>query len=1255
MANILGLALKVTGDASGLAKSLTPVDRALDNLGKQAEKATAVFQPFADKTAAAGKAQEEFAAKFETLAGQLRENVIAPQEYAAAFGQLTEEANAAAKAFEEGLRITEQVRTAEERRADELEKIENLLAQGAISEETAGRARDRITGASEAAAAAEQEFARAKEQAARIIEANLSSTERAQKQYDAAVAAAQELEQRGLLTKEQLNAEIQRQAGLFAKAAVASAQYGGEVDKAGDSGLKFNELSGILGLLPGQIGGVASRLSAFASAGDGIQKLFAGGVTNAMTSLAGSLTSLANPFTLAAAGIAGLGTAASAVVSGLSNLEDRVEKLGNTADKLGVSFEFIQTLEEAANRSGTSIDAVSAAFGRLQKSVLGVDEESKAAQKALQEIGVTSEELAALNPEEQYRLIGEQLRSIEDPAKRTATAVALFGKAGSELIPFFNNIAGAATDVERFNARLSSIDRARIDGLGASFDAVRVSLSGVGNELLTPFIGITQSLSDGLASAIATFSRNIGALLDIFSPLTSAVGLAGNVFLQFGSTLGNLIGTVLEPFAATGRIMSSAIDLISQAVTGIAGRVNDAIIGFREFFKFEGVAAQFSQAFNAIGESFSRIGVIIARFAEVAGEAIGRVATVIGNGVSQFLEFTGLGSVLSAFADGVVAAFNGLWDGIKLVVGQVGGFIEQVLQFAEDWLGIVPEIERPVQATVEVNGGGAIEELLATSKDFKKTLDDITGSVGNAIDESSKFGQAGFDAAFRYQESIDDLKEKLDAGLFNEETFRREAERAGDAFKAELARIEEDAKLDIQISEETQNTLDELQQKINKVADESTKFGQAGFDAAAQFQQKLRDLGQQFEDGRINATTLADETAKATKEYDKQIEGFKKIEELQQSIVKADQDRVNALLAQNNTTTELEKNQAAVQREQLRLEEEIRKQREAGNVIAADAAASRLAQLDQEAAKLADLQKAAGQGFGDGFTKAFDATSKSVSDLIAKTQDFGRVGAIAAEGLRDGVAAAQSQARNGILTKESYDREVERQQDIFNQRLQGAQRVEQYLQSQLDERQRTELQYATQLEARKTEAIQNVQAIEDRIKAEEAEVESAREKGDLRSAKAGTQRIRQLRQAAAIEKQISSARAPQQNGQFGGGGLRNAAGFGRNITNAEAEQQQQVARSQRQALQSVNNALASVALANAEMARRAELSRPVQGTVQTADIRTAEGAALVLGLGATAQDPRLIEARLQTKQLGLIRQAIVGATAGYRNTPAEIF
>jgi hypothetical protein len=1164
--------------------------------------------------------------------------------------ELIAEQNAYQAAIAEGIRVTDQVRTAEERRAAELANIESLLARGAISEETAGRARDKLTGASEAAAAAEQEFSRAKEQAANIIEASLTATERAQRSYDAAVATAQDLERRGLLTKEQLNAEIRRQADLFAKAAVSADRYAGEVDAAGNVDLKFNELSGVLGLLPGQIGGVASRLSSFASAGEGFQKVFAGGVTNAMKSFGGSLAGLTNPLTLAVAGVAAFGAAASAIVSGLSRLEERVENLGNTADKLGVSFEFIQTLEEAANRSGTSIDAVSAAFGRLQKSVLGVDEESKAAQKALQEIGVTSEQLAALNPEEQYRLIGEELRGIEDPAKRTATAVALFGKTGSDLIPFFNNLAGATVDVQRFNAQLSSVDRTRIDGLGESFDTVRVSITGLGNELLTPFIGITQSLGEGLSSGIAAFGRNIGAILDIFSPLTSILGLAGNLFLQFGATLGNIIGTVLEPFAASGRIVSGVIDAISRATSSVAGQINDAVVGFREFFKFEGVALNFSSSFEVIGETLARVGAIVSRFAEVAGQAISRVGAVVVEGVSKFLEFTGVGDSVSGFADGVVAAFGGLWEGIKFVVGQVGGFIEQVLQFAEDWLGIVPEIEQPVEATVELSDGGAIDELLAGSKTLQKTLDDVTGSVGKAIDESAKFGQSGFEAALRYQESIDDLREKLNSGLFNEETFKREAARVGEVFKSELARIEEQAKLDLQISEETEKTLGGLQEKINAVAADATKFGQSGFDAAAQFQAKLRELGQQFEDGRINAATLADETAKATAEYDKQVEGFKTVDELQKSILKADKDRVAALLANNRATTELEQNQAAVQREQLRLEEEVRKQREAGNVFAADAAAARLAQLDQEAAKLEEIQQATDQGFTDGFKKSFEATAKSLGALVVKAEEFGNVGAMAAEALRLGVERAQLQARDGILTQETYDREIAKQQDLFDQRLAAAKRVEDFLASTLGQRNKAELDAVAQLEERRKQAELNVEAIQTRIADEEQKRDATTNIGERRAA---TQRIKELKQAERIESGIAKGRDDVARNQSAGlsAGLNKAQQFQSRVAQSNETFLQAFTGTYAAANASLNQANAVAA----ELARQQELSRPVAGSVSTADIRTAEGAALVLGLGAAAQDPNLIEARLQTKQLTGIRNAINNAVSGYIGTVAEIF
>jgi hypothetical protein len=327
-------------------------------------------------------------------------------------------------------------------------------------------------------------------------------------------------------------------------------------------------------------------------------------------------------------------------------------------------------------------------------------------------------------------------------------------------------------------------------------------------------------------------------------------------------------------------------------------------------------------------------------------------------------------------------------------------------------------------------------------------------------------------------------------------------------FKSELARIEEDAKLEIQISEETQKTLGSLQQKINEGAEDATRFGQSGFDAAAQFQAKLRELGQQFEDGRINAASLASETAKATAEYGKQIAGFQAIDELQKSILKADQDRVAALLAQNNATTELEQNQAAVQREQLRLGEEVRRQREAGNVLAADAAAARLAQLDQEAAKLEDIQQATDQGFTEGFQKSFDATNKSLDALTTKAQQFGNVGALAFEALGQAVEIAQNKALDGIFSQEAYEREVARQQNLFDQRLAAAKRVEDFLADAFGQRNKAELDAVAKLEERKKQAEINVQAIQAQINTEQLKRDATTNLGERRAA---TQRIAALR------------------------------------------------------------------------------------------------------------------------------------------------
>lgn len=833
MANVLSLAVKITGDASGLQKSLTPAERAFETLSRQVEKTTSVFDPLAEKSEAAARAQEQFNERFQALNQQLQDG-LDPREFTRQFEALQQEVQDSAKSFETAGRIIEANRSPLERYDRDVEELRGHLAAGRIEQET---------------------FDRAVAKAGK----SLTDAERAARGLDAAI------------------------------------------ESTADNTLKFNELSGVFAVLPGPIGNVAGRISGLTSAGEGLTRVLSGGFSAGLGNIANSFAALANPATLAAAGIAGVGAAAAAVVNGLVGLEDRVERLSNQAFQLGVSFEFVQTLEESAIRSGTSVDVLRSATTRLQQQLVEAANGSETAQRAIAGLGLAAEDLANASPDEQFRLIAESITSIEDPAERTAAATRLFGEAGVQLLPFFRNLGGAANDMERLNAQLSSVDRTRIEELGTSFDGVNVAIRGLGQELLTPFIGITRSISDLLAPTVAAFGRNLGALLDIFSPITSGLGLLLNIVGQFSAALTTAIGTALEPFAAVGRVVSGVYDELSQAVTRLFGPINDAVLSFREFFQFEGVFSGIAEAVGSVGQAFQdtfgRIADIASRVATIVTTAFGQLTGVIQRFVggtvervtslvSRFAEFTGLANVVRGFASAVTSAFSGLWEGIKAIVGQVGGFIERVLDFAENWLGISRDIEQPVQATIEVNAPQAVQ---------------LTEDLAKAQESVAEFGNAGVESFLEYQAQLEDIAELVAEGEYDGEAQQRAIAQATAEFERQREVLKEQAAEQERLAEAERRRAEEAERAA----------------------QRQIDADQRVIDGLLN------------------------------------QIRVEEQFGGDSARARAADNVLSIEREIARVEEEQRKAREAGDQGAADAAASRLAQLDQVVARERDIASGA--------------------------------------------------------------------------------------------------------------------------------------------------------------------------------------------------------------------------------------------------------------------------------------------------------
>lgn len=1223
MANVLSLAMKITADANSVPKSLTPVERAFKQIDAEAAKVTKVFDTFAKSSAAAAATQTQFATDLAFLQSALRTGQINAQQFAEEFAKLQDSAKKTNEAFAEGARLTEESRTAEEKRAAQLERLAELLELGAISQETYNRQVAEVSGANAAAAqeaaAAEAKAAADRQRAAAIIQASLSQEERAQQTFQQSTAELQRLRAAGLLTETQYAAALNKSAEQYAKATVAANKLGDATEDIGKGGtLKFNELSGVLSALPGPLGSVAGRISGLASASEGLGRVFKGGLTPGLQSLGTQFSGLLTKTNIALAGVAAFGTAAVAVTRGLIDLEDRVEKLGNTADKLGVSFEFIQTLEEAANRSGTSIEAVSSAFGKLQKNVTGVDEESKAAQAALKNIGVTAEELQALKPEEQYKLIGERLQGIQDPAQRTATAMNLFGKAGAELLPFFKNLGGASDDMERFGRALTTLDRRRIDEFGAGLDALGVATQGLGQTLLLPFVGLGEGVSKAFAEIIAGVTAVVDPIGQVLEPVLTQIGRVVEIIGIGVGNLGRVVGAVFEPFATVVQGVSQALEPLYDGVVNL----------FRSFSDSQVAITEWVMSFTPIGVIADNIGVVsdtLGRIVNIITTAFGKAIEYVGELAGQFGELVASSPLLETLGSVASSVFGTIAQVIGDLVSGIGEFVGNLLTIAEYWLGIERSTSNTAAATTAV-----AENTAETSKEAKKALEErertfqrLREEVNNAIDDSRKFGEEGRAAAYKYDQAVEALKQRLSAGLIDQEQFRRSVRIAGQVFDEELKGIEDRKQLEIKVKEDAAKAIEKVGDEIDKAAIKADDFGAAGQQALGTFSQRAEELKRQFAAGIIDEKQLEKSVAAANREYDKQIEKIKEANQERQRAAEADRKRSEEILDEMDKTRAVQRDMDAVQREINRLRAEAAK-----GVLLTPEQQQQLRDLQQAQVELGEKQQAVAQGFEKGYGEAFDKTRDKFNDLAQKAEEFGAAGQAAAQRLAAGLQAAAEQARRGG-SAEQYEQEVARQQRLYENELKNLKAV-------ADERKKTTEMVENELllisvggDSKRAEAKKNLLAIEEEMLRVQKEQQAARAAGDSQALNDATKRLADLDQVAAKERDIASGAAGQRE---------QMQKQQEDYLKQQGQQQQQIIQQQQKADE--ERAKAQQAEYERQVKRITDLNTLGSNTVQTADVRTQEGAALVLNLAANAQDPALIEARLQSKYLRQINDNI---------------
>ncbi|MBX3447939.1 MAG: phage tail tape measure protein [Planctomycetaceae bacterium] len=444
-------------------------------------------------------------------------------------------------------------------------------------------------------------------------------------------------------------------------------------------------------------------------------------------------------------GIMGIGatvTAAGAsVVGGLAGAVTYFAGVGDALDKMslrtGMSVGALSELGFAAEQSGASMEEVENAAKRMQKNLGGIGPESVKTKEALAEMGLSLEAIQSMSPDEQFQTIAESIGDIEDPSKRAASAMAVFGEGGRKLLPMMKDIRalraeakelGLSPSPESVKAAASitdAINRVR-RVIGATIYEIGAAVAPMAQQALDSFLvivkGVRKFIAENhalivtvakIAIGVAAVGTAITAIGAVFVGAGAAIGGLLTVMSAVGAAFGfvaSVVGAILSPmgllvaavgagayawvrFTASGKAFAEFVSstfggiltTVRDTVGGIVAAVQSGDLALAGQIAMTGLRLVMTQGLEAIHAMFGEtLGAIASKL--LSGDISGAFATLGSTLLDSWAQITaGLVQLFTGAADAVMAKWQQTVNAISDYIlesasegGAMGWALEQI-------------------------------------------------------------------------------------------------------------------------------------------------------------------------------------------------------------------------------------------------------------------------------------------------------------------------------------------------------------------------------------------------------------------------------------------------------------------------------------------------------------------------------------------------------------------------------------------------
>jgi hypothetical protein len=283
-----------------------------------------------------------------------------------------------------------------------------------------------------------------------------------------------------------------------------------------------------------------------------------GGLQRGISDAQGKLGKFASVSKTAVLALGKLGLAAVAagfvaVAAGVGKVIAEADKMAKTAQKIGIMVEELGRLKYAADLSGVSFESLQTSVNRLNRSMADMAAgKTNDASRALDALGISVKNADGTmrTSSEVMSDIAEKFSQYEDGANKSALAMAIFGRAGADMIPMLNQGKAALEESKKeasaFGAVMSGSLTKASEQFNDNLSRLKTALYGVFVQIAERVVPWLARLTDRIVTWVkeAEIADRVGRFLDtMFMTIARSVAYATS-YMERAAAVLSFLGKV---------------------------------------------------------------------------------------------------------------------------------------------------------------------------------------------------------------------------------------------------------------------------------------------------------------------------------------------------------------------------------------------------------------------------------------------------------------------------------------------------------------------------------------------------------------------------------------------------------------------------------------------------------------------------------------------------------------------------------------